>query len=149
MRLRLIELALTNAEEEFGYKLGRNFSLPRGVTYKGGVSGSRTPVPMPALRQLSESIAAEERMKQLKETAGPWKSKRSEAGLGSGRAAPKIVEMAGGAAGATKKSGVKKGFLTGASPAVISPLARSVNGRIPGGCARRENRCRADVRRQR
>lgn len=112
MRFRLIELALSNAEEELGYKLERNVTLPRGVSYKGGVKGSKAPVPMPALRQLSEAVAAEERMKALKEETGPWRSRRAEAGI-EARPAPKIEEMDEPVARAPKPLAVKKGFLTG------------------------------------
>lgn len=68
---------------------------------------------MPALRQLSEALAAEEKRKELKQTAGPWRSKRSEAGLGSGRAAPKIEEVESPTGGEARAVTVKKGFLTG------------------------------------
>ena len=37
----LVELALKNAEEDIGYRLGRNFTLPRGVSYRGGVGGGK------------------------------------------------------------------------------------------------------------
>ena len=43
IRLRLVELAIAHAEEELGYKLPRDYTLPRGrlpggANYKGGLA---------------------------------------------------------------------------------------------------------------
>ena len=81
VRVRLVDLAIKNAEEELGYKLGRNYTLPRGLTFKGGVGGGRQPVPLPALRQLSAQKAAMEAAKAASVSSGPWRSKKAAAGL--------------------------------------------------------------------
>ena len=113
VRMRLVELALKNAEEELGYPLGRNWTLPRGASYKGGVNGSNRPVPIPGLRILSDQLAAEARMAEMKKTAGPWRSKREAVGLDT-RNAPKIVEMEQTDGSASRAETIRKGFLTGA-----------------------------------
>ena len=84
MRVRLVELALKNAEEDLGYKLPRGtHTLPRGVSYKGGVAGKQgQPVPMPQLRKFSAAVAAKKKHEAAATTApGPWRSKRDAAGL--------------------------------------------------------------------
>ena len=80
VRARLVELALKNAEDDLGYKLGRASTLPRGVAYKGGIGGGRTPVPMTLLRQLTAAAAAQA-SKGSAGSVGPWSSKREQAGL--------------------------------------------------------------------
>lgn len=112
VRMRVVEMALKNAEEELAYPLGRNCTLPKGASYKGGVNGTKHPVAIPGLRQLSEQLVVEQRMKEMKKTAGPWRSKREAVGLDS-RDAPKIQEIEPTGGSDSRAPAVKKGFLTG------------------------------------
>ena len=81
MRIRLVELALAHAEEDLQYKLGRGYTLPRGLSYRGGVSGGKQPVPLNALRQLVAAKEALGRQAALEAAPGPWRSKREAAGM--------------------------------------------------------------------
>ena len=80
VRMRLVELALSHAEQDLGYKLGRAYTLPKNASYKGGVGGGRQPVPCQALRNLIAAQEAAELQVQQHAAAGPWKSKREAAG---------------------------------------------------------------------
>ena len=80
VRVRLIELALTNAERELGYKLGRDYTLPKSATYKGGIGGGNKPVPCGELRQFIARKEAAAQQSQQHEAPGPWSSKRAAAG---------------------------------------------------------------------
>ena len=80
VRMRLVELALSHAEQDLGYKLGRAYTLPKNASYKGGVGGGRQPVPCQALRNLISAQEAAELQAQQHAAAGPWKSKREAAG---------------------------------------------------------------------
>jgi hypothetical protein len=114
VRMRLVELALKNAQEELKYPLGRasDVKLPRGLTYKGGVDGSRQPVPIPMLRQLIAAKKAAERQKEVEAAPGPWRSRRDAAGL-STRA--KIEELDVDETERRKAEPlIKKGFLNAA-----------------------------------
>jgi uncharacterized membrane protein YgcG len=111
VRVRLVELALKNAEDDLGYKLPRGtHTLPRGVSYKGGVGGKQgQPVPMPQLRKLSAALEANrERQAKMTEPSGPWRSKRDAAGLSS---TGKIQELASMDDDRSEKPLIKKGFL--------------------------------------
>ena len=111
VRVRLVELALKNAEEDLGYKLPRGtHTLPRGVSYKGGVGGKQgQPVPMPQLRKLSVALEKNrEREAQMAAPSGPWRSKRDAAGLSS---TGKIQELASMDDDRSEKPLLKKGFL--------------------------------------
>ena len=107
VRIRVVELALKNAEDDLHYKIGRNYTLPRGVTYRGGVGGGKQPVPMPQLRQLAAAVEAERQRKEMAAAPGPWRSKRDAAGLAN---TARIEELPadGGSGG---KPLLKKGFL--------------------------------------
>ena len=105
VRIRVVELALKNAEEDLNYKIGRNYTLPRGVTYRGGVGGGKQPVPMPQLRQLAAAVEAERKHKQMAAAPGPWRSKRDAAGLANTARIEELPADGGG------KPLLKKGFL--------------------------------------
>ena len=123
VRGRLVELALKNVEEDLDVKLGRDYTLPRNVRYKGGVGPDKRPAPMGMLRQMAAAQAAEAAQKELAAAPGPWKSNRKKVGL-EAREPPRIVELSGdggGGAGAEaarsskpKAPAVKKGFLNSA-----------------------------------
>ena len=130
VRIRLVELALKNAEEDLGYKLGRQYTLPRGVSYKGGVGGGRQPVPINMLRQLIAAKEAEEKHKQGAFASGPWRSKKEAAGLST---RGKIEELASMDDDAKAKAPLlKKGFLSaqGAKGKHIYPEGGSDEGML-------------------
>lgn len=109
VRIRLVELALSHAEQDLGYKLGRNFTLPKAATYKGGVSGGRQPVPCNALRNLIAAQEAAQQQQQEHASAGPWRSRREAAGQTT---RPKIQELASFEDEPTNNEPLlKKGFL--------------------------------------
>lgn len=121
VRVRLAELALKNAEEELRYPIGRHYTLPRGLSYKGGIGGGRQPVPMPNLRKLAAAVEAAKRQKEAQAAPGPWRSKRDAAGLAN-HARIEEVESEAAKAGAKKPGAplLKKGFLN-ASKGSIYP----------------------------
>ena len=113
IRLRLVELAIAHAEEELGYKLPRDYTLPRGrlpggANYKGGLAddGLR-PVPMAALRQLIAQVEANARREALEAAPGPWRSNHA--------ALAREVRLAEPTKVSAPSAGVlKRGFLNGA-----------------------------------
>ncbi|MAA58585.1 MAG: hypothetical protein CMK79_00395, partial [Pseudomonadales bacterium] len=108
VRMRLVELALKNAEDDLGYRLGRDYTLPRGVPYRGGVGGGKQPVPMPNLRKMMAAVEHAQRRKQESVAPGPWRSKRSAAGLANNAKIEEIADVSDGKAEAPL---IKKGFL--------------------------------------
>ena len=119
VRQRLVELALKNVEEDLNVKLGRDYTLPRNIKYKGGVGPEKRPVPLAVLRQMVAGKAAEAAHKELAAAPGPWRTNHKKVGL-ERREAPRIVELEEEGSvldAATKKApaaGVKKGFLNSA-----------------------------------
>lgn len=114
VRIRVVELALKNAEEDLGYRLGRNYTLPRGVAYRGGVGGGKQPVPLPALRKLAAAVEAERRHKETAAAPGPWRSKRDAAGLANTARIEELDDYDG----AKAKPLIKKGFLNATKQAI-------------------------------
>ena len=119
VRQRLVELALKNVEEDLDVKLGRDYTLPRNIKYKGGVGPEKRPVPLAVLRQMVAGKAAEAAHKELAAAPGPWRTNHKKVGL-ERREAPRIVELEEEGSvldAATKQvpaAGVKKGFLNSA-----------------------------------
>ena len=106
VRIRIIELALKNAEEELGYKIGRNYTLPRGVSYRGGIGGGKMPVPCTNLKRLAAAVAHEKKAKATQAAPGPWRSKRDAAGLANSSRIEELPDV-----NAKEKPLIKKGFL--------------------------------------